>query len=93
MQIAVAAFLGLAVLSAWIGVIGFARLRKTLDRVHCVTFVNTAAGAAMLIAALLNDGPSDRVFKISLIFVVNLLSGAAVSHMTGRAITQRDPQT
>jgi len=57
-----------------------------------VTFVNAAAGAAVSLAAFAADGASDRAFKIALIVVVNLVAGAAVSHMTGRAVTQRDAQ-
>jgi multicomponent Na+:H+ antiporter subunit G len=93
MQTAIMVFLGLSVAMAWLGVIGLSRMRGALDRVHCVTFVNVAAGGAITVAAFLTDGISDRSLKILLIFVVNLVSGAAISHMTGRAVTQRDAET
>jgi len=67
------------------------RLATPLDRVHAVTFVNAAAGAAITLAAFLADGPTDRAFKILAIFVINLVAGAAISHMTGRALTARAP--
>jgi len=88
-NLAVGAFLGLAVAVCWLGAAGFARLRAPLDRVHCVTFVNVAGGLALLVAAVLADGVSDRCLKILLVLVVNLVGGAVVSHMTGRAVTQR----
>jgi len=88
----VAGSLYVMVAACWLGTLGFVRLRTPLDRVHCVTFVNAAAGAAVIAAAFVADGASDRALKIVLIVVVNLLAGAAVSHMTGRAITQRDAQ-
>ncbi len=88
MNVAVGVLLGLSVAACWLGAVGFARLRAPLDRVHCVTFVNVAGGVA-LVAALLADGVSDRSLKILLVLMVNLVGGAAVSHMTGRAVTQR----
>jgi len=88
----VAGLLFVMVAACWLGTIGFVRLPTPLDRVHCVTFVNAAAGAAVSLAAFAADGASDRAFKIALIVVVNLVAGAAVSHMTGRAVTQRDAQ-
>jgi multicomponent Na+:H+ antiporter subunit G len=87
-NVAVGVLLGLSVAACWLGAVGFARLRAPLDRVHCVTFVNVAGGVA-LVAALLADGVSDRSLKILLVLMVNLVGGAAVSHMTGRAVTQR----
>ncbi len=89
MNVAVGVLLGLSVAACWLGAVGFARLRAPLDRVHCVTFVNVAGGVALLVAALLADGVSDRSLKILLVLMVNLVGGAAVSHMTGRAVTQR----
>lgn len=80
------------VAGAWLGAFGFARLRAPLDRVHCVAFVNALCGVAVLGAALLDDGLSDRVLKILLIVAVNLLAGSAVSHVTGRMIMQRNEQ-
>ena len=75
--------------SAWLGCFGFARLRAPLDRVHCITFVNAVCGVALLGAALTQDGFSDRCCKVILITVLNLLNGAAISHVTGRAIRWR----
>ncbi len=80
------------VAAAWLGALGFARLRTALDRVHCVAFVNALCGVALLGAALLDDGLSDRVFKTLLIVALNLLAGSAVSHVTGRMIMQRNEQ-
>lgn len=80
----------IALAAAWLGVVGFARLKTPLDRVHCVSFVNVAAGAMLCGAALCVDGVSDRALKIVMIFVVNIASGAVVSHLTGRAAMQRE---
>jgi multicomponent Na+:H+ antiporter subunit G len=85
----VGVLLALTVLAAWLGVAGFMRLRDPLDRVHCVAFVNAVAGAGLTLAAFCADGFSDRALKILAILMVNLLAGAAISHVTGRAITQR----
>lgn len=81
--------LGLMVLSAWIGCLGFARLRTPLDRVHCVAFVNATAGLAFAAAAFVADGPSVRAFKILLVVGILLVSGAATAHAIGRALLQR----
>jgi len=80
----------LPLLAAVLGAAGLLRLEGTLDRIHAVTFVNAAAGAALAVAAFLADGLTDRAFKIVFIVIVNLLAGAAVSHMTGRALTERE---
>jgi len=77
------------VCATWLGCLGFARLRTPLDRIHCVAFVNVAAGVALTIAAFVADGPSTRAFKILLATVVTMGSGAALSHATGRALWYR----
>jgi multicomponent Na+:H+ antiporter subunit G len=91
MTIAVEICLAIAVAAVWLGAAGFARLPTPLDRIHAVTFINAAAGGALTLAAFLADGPSDRACKILFIWLVNLAAGAALSHMTGRALTHRQP--
>ncbi len=81
--------LGVVVLAVWLGCAGFARLRAPLDRLHCVAFVNAAAGTALTVTAFVADGASTRALKILLITVVSLLGGAALSHATGRALLLR----
>lgn len=83
------ALLAIAVLAAWLGCAGFARLRAPLDRLHCVAFVNATAGAALTAAAFVADGPSIRAFKILLVAGISLLAGAALSHASGRALLLR----
>jgi len=83
------ALLALAVLTCWLGVAGFARLKSPLDRLHCVTFVNAGAGLAILIAAFVADGASARAIKILVLNAAVLASGAALSHATGRALLLR----
>ncbi len=73
----------------WLGCLGFARLRTPLDRLHCVAFVNAAAGTALCVAAFLADGPSTRAWKILLTVIVSLCYGAALSHASGRALWLR----
>lgn len=88
-QAATDLLLAFMVFAAWLGAVGFARLRDPVDRIHCVTFVNAVCGLLLLMAAALTDGPSDRLLKILLMVGVNLVAGAAISHVTGRAILQR----
>jgi multicomponent Na+:H+ antiporter subunit G len=88
-KLAIDSLLVLAVLAAWLASAGFARLRAPLDRMHCVAFVNATSGVAVLVAALLAEGPTTRVFKILLIVGIGLLAGAAMSHATGRALLLR----
>lgn len=77
------------VLAAWLGSAGFARLRSPLDRLHCVTFVNAACGAALAASAFVADGWSDRALKVVLLVAAALLSGAACAHAAGRALVLR----
>lgn len=83
------ALLAILVLAVWLGCLGFIRLRAPLDRMHCTAFINTTAGVALLLAALLSDGVSIRAGKILLVVATNLLVGAATSHALGRAILLR----
>ena len=85
----IAALLAVVVGAVWLGCLGFARLRTPLDRLHCVAFVNAAAGSALCVAAFLADGPSTRAFKILLTVLVSLCYGAALSHASGRALWLR----
>lgn len=83
-------FLALAVAASWIGAIGFVCLRSPFDRLHCVTFVNVAGAGALLVASFLADGATDRVLKILVLVVATLLTGAALTHGTGRALRLRE---
>ena len=62
----------------------------TLDRMHCVTFLNATAGLAATVAAFVADGFSDRALKMLLITIVALVTGAALAHVTGRAVLIRE---
>ena len=88
-RLAIDALLAVAVLAAWLGCAGFARLRAPLDRMHCVAFVNAVSGTALVLAAFVSDGASVRALKVLLVAVVSLVGGAALSHATGRALLLR----
>lgn len=95
-RVAVAGVLAVAVLAAWLGCIGFARLRSPYARLHCVPFVALAAGVPVVVAAFLADGVSDRALKVLLLVLIIVLGGAALSHASGRAfalheMNPRDP--
>lgn len=75
--------------AAWLGVGGFARLRTALDRLHCISFINTVCGLLLVAIAFVAEGASSRAVKILFIVALNLLSGAVISHATGRAIVNR----
>lgn len=89
-EIAIDALLAFSVLACWLGTLGFLRLRTALDRLHCVTFINAASGTTLLAAALLADGPSDRVAKIAVLAAAVLWVGAGLAHATGRALSLRE---
>ena len=82
--------LAIAVLSAWIAAIGFARLSSALDRLHCIAFATIGCALPIVLAAFVADGPSIRAFKLLLLFTVALVAGAAVNQALGRAIFMRD---
>lgn len=86
---AVEALLAVLVMTAWLGTGGFARLARPLDRLHCVTFMNVACGALILLAAGLSGGSADNVIKVALLLGALLVGGAAVAHATARAIVRR----
>lgn len=89
MTAAIAILLVLMVLSAWLGALGFLRLRSPLDRLHAAAFTGVVCGFLLVIVAFLADGASQRACKILLIWMVLLLSGGASSHALGRALLLR----
>lgn len=80
----------LALATAWIGALGFARLRSSLDRLHCVTFVYVGCGIPLAIAAFVADGLSSRALKMLLLTMVALVAGASLNQVAARAIFNRD---
>jgi len=89
-KIAMDALLAFAVLMTWVGALAFLRLRTNFERLHAITFVNLAAGAAITIAASLHDGLSGRTFKCIFILFVIASVGALLSHATSRALHLRE---
>ena len=89
-DVVVDALLALAVASAWLGAISFARLGSAMDRLHCATFTTLGAGLPIVIAAFIEDGLAQRPFKILLLFVVALVAGASINQAIARAIFTRD---
>lgn len=82
-------WVGLVVAVAWVGGIGFTRLRTPLDRLHCVTFVNAGCGVSLLAASVAAEGFSNRSGNILLVVALSLLGGAAGSYAVGRALRMR----
>lgn len=90
MNAAIDALLAFAVLSAWIGAIAFLRLRTSLERLHVVTFVNIAAGGAIILAAVLHDGLSARSLQCIFVWIVIVTMGALLAHATASALHMRE---
>ncbi len=90
MSVAVDALLALLVAVTWLGCLGFARLRRPLDRLHCAAFVNVAAGGLLVAVAFVADGPSTRACKVLLAVLASVAGGAVLSHAAGRALLYRD---
>lgn len=80
----------LALGAAWLGALGFARLRSSLDRLHCVTFIYVGCGLPLAVAAVVSDGFSSRALKMLLLTVVALVAGASLNQVAARAIFNRD---
>ncbi len=89
MTIIASILLGCAVLSAWLGCIGFLRFESALDRLHCVAFVSAGGGIAVTLAVIVQDGMSDRSWKALAVLIILLLGGAALMHAAGRAMAVR----
>ena len=82
--------LAASVVAAWLGCLGFLRLRSELDRLHCITFVNVTAAPMIVAAAFFAEGVTPRTVKLAALAVMLLLTGAAMSHAAGRALALRD---
>ncbi len=90
--LAVDILLAVAVAAVWLAAIALLRLRTALDRLHCATFVNVAAGLAVTLAVLVQDGATSRSWKTAAILILTLLVGSATSHAVGRALHLRDAE-
>jgi len=88
--VAVPALLGVAVAAAWLAALGFVRLERALDRLHCATFVNTVAGPALALAVIFQEGATSRAWITAALVVAACAIGAAASHALGRALVLRD---
>jgi multicomponent Na+:H+ antiporter subunit G len=88
--VTVDALLALAVLTAWLGALGFVRLKTALERLHCATFVNVTALSFVTAATWVQDGASPRSFATTALLVFVLGIGAATSHAIGRALHLRE---
>ena len=82
--------LGVAVIAAWVGTLGFARLSAPLDRLHCIAFVAVGCGLPITLAAFVQDGASVHAFKLLLMLVVAIVAGASVNQALARTIVTRD---
>ena len=86
----VAVLVAVLVAVTWLGCLGFARLRSPLDRLHCASFVNVAAGGVMVVLAFVADGSSIRAWKVLVLVAASVVGGAVLSHAAGRAILYRE---
>jgi multicomponent Na+:H+ antiporter subunit G len=82
--------LALTVAAAWLACLSLLRLRRALDRLHAVAFLNAAAALPVSAAAFATDGLSVRSVKVVLVMLLTLGWGAALAHATGRALLLRD---
>ncbi|MBE7218340.1 MAG: monovalent cation/H(+) antiporter subunit G [Caulobacteraceae bacterium] len=82
--------LALTVASAWLGAAALLRLRTALDRLHCATLVGVLTGGLLVLAGFAQDGVSTRSLKLTLVWLVVVLGGAATTHAAGRAVLLRD---
>lgn len=90
MTAAVDALLAAALASAWLAAAAFVRLRTPFERLHVITFANTAVLGFVTVAAFVTDGLSSRSIKCAVIYLTTLLAGALLAHITGRALHLRE---
>lgn len=84
------ALLALLVAAAWIGGLGYLRLRDVYDRMHCSGFVAAGCFLPLLLAGFVADGVSGRSLKILVLAAVVLTTSAVLSHASSRALLVRD---
>jgi monovalent cation/proton antiporter MnhG/PhaG subunit len=89
-NLAAAILLGVGVLCSWLAVLGALRLRNALDRLHAATFIYAAGLGPVVLAAIAQEGLTDRTLKLVFLFVAMLFAGAAVTHALARAIVTRE---
>lgn len=90
MNTLVAILLGLAVAATWLSALAILRMPRALDRLHAVSFLNIAAGLAVIATGFASDGVSVRSLKILLMIVLLVGFGAVITHAAGRAVLLRE---
>ncbi|KAB1072735.1 monovalent cation/H(+) antiporter subunit G [Methylobacterium planeticum] len=82
--------LALLVAASWVAALAILRLRRALDQLHAVAFVNIAAAVLLGAAAILADGLSGRSLKILFLGGCLVLWGGVLAHAAGRALWLRE---
>ena len=89
MSVLVCTLLAIAVLSALLATIAFARMTTPLERLHPGGFVAVVSGGAIVGAGFATVGVTGQSIKMLLIVIVMGLSGALANHAIGRALHLR----
>jgi len=84
-DIAVAAFLGLMVVTSLISCWALILFRDAFQRMHYLSLVTTVSTLSLLIAVAIKEGWGQATVKAVLTFIVLLLVNAVVTHATARA--------
>lgn len=89
MNLLVGALLTIAVMSALLATIAFARMATPLERLHAGGFLGAVSGSAIVGAGFATVGVTGQSIKMLLILIVLVLSGALANHAIGRALYLR----
>ncbi len=73
------ALLGLGIVAAWLGCLGFFKSGHALDQINRPIFLASTTGTALVLAGLLYEGLTVRVGKLVLLEAVLLVSAIVMS--------------
>ncbi len=82
-------FLGIVVLSCWVGVIGMWRMREPMQALHYLSVPGTVGAFALVVAVWLADGANEAFWKTLVIAFILLAINSVVTHATGRSFRAR----
>jgi monovalent cation/proton antiporter MnhG/PhaG subunit len=83
-------FLGLLVLSCWVGVIGMLRMPEPMQALHFLGLPACFGSIMLTVAVFIETGSSNTSWKTLLLTVLLLAANAVVTHAVARAFRTRE---
>ncbi|WP_037281352.1 monovalent cation/H(+) antiporter subunit G [Rubellimicrobium mesophilum] len=82
-----------AVVTSWLGTVGFVLLKDKFDRLHSIGFVTVVSGFLITVAAVAHEPLSALALKQVAFYVAALTLGGVLTHAIARSFRVREEST